>query len=106
MGINSGHAVDANSKAAFGFGLDRDASVRAIGFEYRARRSLFVPVSRCPLFCTLNGRDRARAPCAMGDIFVRVSKPVFVGGRRWGGFMLALTHEALPRNRTWGPGRP
>jgi methyl-accepting chemotaxis protein len=31
----------------------------------------------------------------VGDIFVLVSKPVFVGGRHWGGFMLGLQHEAM-----------
>ena len=33
----------------------------------------------------------------IGDIFVLVSKPVYVNGRHWGGFMLALEHEALRR---------
>lgn len=33
----------------------------------------------------------------IGDIFVLVSKPVFVNGKHWGGFMLALQHEALRR---------
>jgi methyl-accepting chemotaxis protein len=31
----------------------------------------------------------------LGDIFVLVSKPVFVGDRHWGAFMLGLQHEAL-----------
>jgi methyl-accepting chemotaxis protein len=31
----------------------------------------------------------------IGDIFVLVSKPVFVDGRHWGGFMLGLKHDAL-----------
>ena len=31
----------------------------------------------------------------VGDIFVLISKPVFVGGRHWGGFMLGLKHEAM-----------
>jgi methyl-accepting chemotaxis protein len=31
----------------------------------------------------------------VGDIFVLVSKPVFVNGRHWGGFMLGLKHEAM-----------
>ncbi|MBA5607778.1 chemotaxis protein [Duganella sp. FT3S] len=33
----------------------------------------------------------------IGDIFVLVSKPVYVNGRHWGGFMFALEHEALRR---------
>lgn len=31
----------------------------------------------------------------IGDIFVLVSKPVFVNGKHWGGFMFGLKHEAL-----------
>jgi methyl-accepting chemotaxis protein len=31
----------------------------------------------------------------IGDIFVLVSKPVFVDRRHWGGFMMGLQHEAL-----------
>jgi methyl-accepting chemotaxis protein len=31
----------------------------------------------------------------IGDIFVLVSKPVFVNGKHWGGFMFGLQHEAL-----------
>jgi methyl-accepting chemotaxis protein len=31
----------------------------------------------------------------IGDIFVLVSKPVYVQGRHWGGFMFGLQHEAL-----------
>lgn len=31
----------------------------------------------------------------IGDIFVLVSKPVFVDGKHWGGFMFGLQHEAL-----------
>ena len=29
------------------------------------------------------------------DIFVLVSKPVYLNGRHWGGFMLAVQHEVL-----------
>ena len=31
----------------------------------------------------------------IGDIFVLVSKPVYLDGRHWGGFMFGLKHEAL-----------
>ena len=31
----------------------------------------------------------------IGDIFVLVSKPVFVNGKHWGGFMFGLQHTAL-----------
>ncbi|WP_338846641.1 methyl-accepting chemotaxis protein [Massilia sp. W12] len=31
----------------------------------------------------------------IGDIFVLVSKPVYVNGRHWGGFMFGLQHQAL-----------
>jgi methyl-accepting chemotaxis protein len=35
----------------------------------------------------------------IGDIFVLVSKPIYVNGKHWGGFMFGLKHDALEEHK-------